>query len=771
MTVNASADGFLDAFVDFNADGDWADEGEHVFTSQPLVAGDNALTLTVPCTATPLSPTIARFRFSSTGGLAATGAASDGEVEDHAVDLLGLDLGDTPEPPYPTTLASNGARHALSSEAILGDAVDAESDAHAAPGAGGDAGDDGVVFTPPLVAGTPATATVTAAGGGVLDAWVDFDGDGSWLGAGEQVFTSRPLAIGPNNLTFDVPPSAWLNGSVYTRCRLSAAGGLAPTGLAPDGEVEDYLVTITGVTDLSITVSDGAATAVPGETISYTIVAGNAGPSNQSGAHVAAPFPDSLTCTWTCAASAGAACGASGSGSIDDSAALAAGATATYTATCAIAPGARGTLETTATITARSASDPSSGTNTATVTAATADPWPDNGSASASTRVTGVLPPQAAAAYAPAFVPFMDGLSTLTVTLTNPAGNEALVDVAFTATLPAGLVVAATPNVVSTCSGSVTATPGAGAITHTGATLEVAATCTVSADVAVDPATAAVGEAVTNVTVTSSNGGAGAPTDATLAIAATTTFTGPTATGSGDATLSFTGGGAGCTFSEVAFVAYGTVPPCPGDYAFPHGLVEFTTRGCTPGAALQLTFTAPQPLPPGTEYWKFGPTSGDPTPTGTRSTQSPTARASASRFRTAPAATTTSLPTAVSPMRAARQSGRRRRRQSRRSTPWDYCCSPPCWAWPAFGCSPSGGPDLGGWSRSAGGSGREDDAGGVTAMAGGGGGLVASWKGMGWQETTRRRPMRPCCGDQGRGLRRRRLTRWAAGDARTPSAG
>jgi len=80
-----------------------------------------------------------------------------------------------------------------------------------------------------------------------------------------------------------------------------------------------------------------------------------------------------------------------------------------------------------------------------------------------------------------------------------------------------------------------------------------------------------------------------------------------TATGSGIATASFTGGGAGCTFSHVAFLASGTVPPCPG-YAFPHGLVEFTTRGCTPGATLQLSFTAPQPLSPGTDYWKFGPT-------------------------------------------------------------------------------------------------------------------------------------------------------------------
>ena len=114
VTVNASAPGLLDAFVDFNADGDWADEGERIFASRPLVAGDNALTFTVPCGATPSSATFARFRFSSAGGLGPTGGAADGEVEDSAVQVFGTDFGDTPEPPYATLLASNGARHAVS---------------------------------------------------------------------------------------------------------------------------------------------------------------------------------------------------------------------------------------------------------------------------------------------------------------------------------------------------------------------------------------------------------------------------------------------------------------------------------------------------------------------------------------------------------------------------------------------------------------------------------------------------------------------------------
>ena len=48
---------------------------------------------------------------------------------------------------------------------------------------------------------------------------------------------------GTNELSFEVPSTSAL-GATYARFRLSSSGGLAPTGLAPDGEVEDYLVGI-----------------------------------------------------------------------------------------------------------------------------------------------------------------------------------------------------------------------------------------------------------------------------------------------------------------------------------------------------------------------------------------------------------------------------------------------------------------------------------------------------------------------------------------------
>lgn len=87
VDVTASAPGFLDAWLDFNDDGDWADPNEQIFTSQALIAGVNSLSFQVPGSAIATDETFSRWRFSSTGGLAVTGFSNDGEVEDYAVEI------------------------------------------------------------------------------------------------------------------------------------------------------------------------------------------------------------------------------------------------------------------------------------------------------------------------------------------------------------------------------------------------------------------------------------------------------------------------------------------------------------------------------------------------------------------------------------------------------------------------------------------------------------------------------------------------------------
>jgi hypothetical protein len=77
----------------------------------------------------------------------------------------------------------------------------------------------------------------------MLDAWFDFNADGDWSDPCEQIFASEPLYAGSNILTFSIPSNA-VTTDTYARFRFSTAGGLEPNGPAPDGEVEDYMISI-----------------------------------------------------------------------------------------------------------------------------------------------------------------------------------------------------------------------------------------------------------------------------------------------------------------------------------------------------------------------------------------------------------------------------------------------------------------------------------------------------------------------------------------------
>ena len=87
IEVTVSASGFLDAWIDFNRDGDWDDPGEQVLTSEPVATGTRTFSVTVPCDAVPTAVSFARFRLSSAGGLAFDGLAMDGEVEDYQIQI------------------------------------------------------------------------------------------------------------------------------------------------------------------------------------------------------------------------------------------------------------------------------------------------------------------------------------------------------------------------------------------------------------------------------------------------------------------------------------------------------------------------------------------------------------------------------------------------------------------------------------------------------------------------------------------------------------
>ena len=96
LEITASNDGLLDAWIDFNRDGDWDDASEQVAYSMQLSAGLNEITLQAPFEPESVAGnTYARFRFSDVGGLRATGLTVNGEVEDYVVQIVD---GRPPEP-------------------------------------------------------------------------------------------------------------------------------------------------------------------------------------------------------------------------------------------------------------------------------------------------------------------------------------------------------------------------------------------------------------------------------------------------------------------------------------------------------------------------------------------------------------------------------------------------------------------------------------------------------------------------------------------------
>ena len=103
---------------------------------------------------------------------------------------------------------------------------------------------------------------------------------------------------------------------------------------------------------------------------------------------------------------------------------------------------------------------------------------------------------------------------SLTVSNSNPLP---LTGVAFTDTLPAGLVVATPNGLASTCGGTSTATAGGNLITTTGATVAGVSTCTVSLNVKSDGTVLGL---ITNTTstVTSNEAAAGAAASASIFI-------------------------------------------------------------------------------------------------------------------------------------------------------------------------------------------------------------------------------------------------------------
>ncbi len=253
LVVTVLGQGLLNAWVDFNGNGSWADEGERVFNDLSLATGAHTLSFQVPASAKQ-GRAFARFRWSHEPKLSFAGAAKDGEVEDYSVNIESdlLDFGDAPETEnggFPTTIARNGARHHILKGFHLGRIEDGEPNGQPnAAASGDDAGgssddEDGVRFLSALTPGTMAQVEIRTTASGRIDAWVDFNRNLSWAEAPERIFNGQAVAAGVNVLSFPVPATAQ-PGSAFARFRFSREGKLNFDGAGGVGEVEDHIARI-----------------------------------------------------------------------------------------------------------------------------------------------------------------------------------------------------------------------------------------------------------------------------------------------------------------------------------------------------------------------------------------------------------------------------------------------------------------------------------------------------------------------------------------------
>jgi uncharacterized repeat protein (TIGR01451 family) len=171
----------------------------------------------------------------------------------------------------------------------------AETAPYANANATGDTGDDGYVGgTYRRTFATTANVTVTGAGGR-LQAWADWNGNGNFLDAGEQVATNvadnnvgdTNAAVGIIGIAITTPANAVLT-QTFIRFRWSTTLDAPPSSLIlPNGEVEDYTLTSLGVATLTILKSSAVYNpsgtnpfSIPGNDVLYTISVENTGSSS-----------------------------------------------------------------------------------------------------------------------------------------------------------------------------------------------------------------------------------------------------------------------------------------------------------------------------------------------------------------------------------------------------------------------------------------------------------------------------------------------------------
>ncbi|MEO0982783.1 MAG: GEVED domain-containing protein [Pseudomonadota bacterium] len=271
--------GFLQAWIDWNGDGDFNDTvggvPEQVASNltTPGASGVIAFSVTPP-SASVTTETIARLRWSSTPGLNATAAAGDGEVEDHALTIAPPPLVESC--PAGSTLASisGNADTVITASQFSANALGPILTAGSSAGSGNSARVRSA--DPTLVLGlehlTPENASITVSIGrdnGSGDIAIDLSDDGltftqvATFNADPNDTLSHITVIAPAGgaefIRFRrLGGATWVDGVAYTSACLSASLEASKSTAVYDPLSQNLL-------------------AVPGNDVTYTITVRNVG--------------------------------------------------------------------------------------------------------------------------------------------------------------------------------------------------------------------------------------------------------------------------------------------------------------------------------------------------------------------------------------------------------------------------------------------------------------------------------------------------------------
>lgn len=226
--------------------------------------------------------------------------------------------------------------------------------------------DDG---SPDEIPGTPVSYTIVAANAGpadapnatVTDTFPAELGNCSWTCVAAGGATCAANGTGNINDAVNLPAGSSATYTATCDIDPAATGNLINTATVsaptpPDPDLTNNSATDDDVllpqADVQVTKDDGVTVAIPGQSVTYSIVASNPlGPSDAPGTLVTDNFPGACaSVTWTCGGAGGGTCAANGTGNIADLASLPVGGSVTYSAICAISSSAIGTLDNTVTI-------------------------------------------------------------------------------------------------------------------------------------------------------------------------------------------------------------------------------------------------------------------------------------------------------------------------------------------------------------------------------------------------------------------------------------